>query len=98
MIRKIIDVPFPILEANYTEEDIKKIGEKCVAQIMEKKPNIVMCQGEFTLTFFVVNSLLSNGINCVSTCTKRVSTETKQKDGSICKKSIFEFSGFRRYV
>lgn len=95
---KIIDVPFPILEANYTEEDIKKIGEKCVVQIMEKNPNVVMCQGEFTLTFYVVNELKKREITCVSACTRRVSKETKQKDGSICKKSLFLFEGFRKYV
>lgn len=94
----VIDVSFPSLEADLDEDDIERIGEIYVEKIVSYKPDAVMCQGEFTLTFYVVNRLISEGITCVSACTKRVSKETKLEDGTIHKESLFVFERFRKYV
>lgn len=95
---EIIDVAFPSLGTDINENDIRIIGEECVANILEKNPAIVMCQGEFTLTFYVVNELMRIGITCVSACTKRISKEIMLDDGSVHKESLFVFEGFRKYV
>lgn len=95
---EIIDVRFPSLDANIDEDSIKIIGEDCIAQIIEKNPTAVMCQGEFTLTFYVVNRLIDKGITCVSACTKRVSSETMLDDGTVHKESLFVFERFRKYT
>lgn len=93
----IVDVPFPLLEANISEEEMIKIGDECVKKIVENNPTKVMCQGEFTLTFYVVNKLIKKGITCVAACTKRVSNEMILDDGSVRKESYFVFEGFRKY-
>ena len=93
----IIDVSFPLLEANISEEDIIKIGDECVEQIIKNNPTTVMCQGEFTLTFYVVNKLIEKGTTCVAACTKRVAKEIILDDGTVRKESYFVFEGFRKY-
>ena len=95
---EIIDVKFPYLDAKIDEDSIKTIGDDYAAKIIEKNPTVVMCQGEFTLTFYVVNKLISKGITCVSACSKRVSNEITLEDGSIRKESLFVFEGFRKYL
>lgn len=94
----IIDVQFPLLGADLSENEIKKIGDECITQIMKHKPDVVMCQGEFTLTFYVVCELLKKNITCVSACTKRDSTEIRLEDGTVCKESFFVFERFRSYL
>ena len=94
----IIDVPFPSLDVAIDEDGIRTIGDECLKKIIEKNPTAVMCQGEFTLTFYVVSKLLGKGITCVSACTRRVSNETMLDDGTVHKESLFVFEGFRKYI
>ena len=95
---RIIDLPFPGLESGLSEDDIKRIGDVCIKNIMDKNPIAVMCQGEFTLTFYVVNELMRKGITCVSACTKRISKEMMLEDGTVRKESLFSFEKFRKYI
>lgn len=93
----ILDVPFPNVEENLTEQEVKNLAEKYIEEILNRHPAAVMVQGEFTLTFYVVSKLLERGIKCFAACTKRLTEEEKMPDGSIVKKSRFHFEGFREY-
>lgn len=95
---EIVDVPFPSLDPCMDERAIAEIGEDCIEKILKLSPCAVMCQGEFTLTFYVVNRLINKGISCVSACSERSSVEVMQEDGSVRKESLFLFSGFRKYI
>ena len=95
---EIVDVPFPSLDPCMDERAIAEIGEDCIEKILELSPCAVMCQGEFTLTFYVVNRLINKGISCVSACSERSSVEVMQEDGSVRKESLFLFRGFRKYI
>lgn len=95
---EIVDVEFPKLNACMSENEIGMIGEDYVTKILKLSPDVVMCQGEFTLTFYVVKKLMNKGITCVSACSERTSIEVMQEDGSVRKESLFLFSGFRRYI
>ena len=95
---EIVDVPFPSLDPCMDERAIAEIGEDCIEKILELSPCAVMCQGEFTLTFYVVNRLINKGITCVSACSERSSVEMMQEDGSVRKESLFLFRGFRKYI
>lgn len=95
---EIVDVPFPMLKADLTEDEIVNIGDEYVEKILACEPSVVMCQGEFTLTYYVVNQLIKRGITCVSACSERVSVEKMQEDGTVRKESFFNFVGFRKYV
>ena len=95
---EIVDVPFPALDPCMDERAIAEIGEDCIEKILELSPCAVMCQGEFTLTFYVVKRLINKGISCVSACSERSSVEVMQEDGSVRKESLFLFRGFRKYI
>lgn len=94
----LVDVEFPKVNPAATEEDIKVLGDECVKKILSLSPNIVMCQGEFTLTYYVVDRLKENGVQCVSACSERVAEEHKAEDGTLIKSSIFKFVSFRSYI
>lgn len=94
---ELVDVSFPNVTPDATEDEIVKIGDEYVERIMSFSPDVVMCQGEFTLNHYVVNKLMKNGISCVAACTERISIEEKQLDGTVIKKSEFRFAGFRKY-
>lgn len=90
---EIVDIPFPNVNPNDTELKIEELGKEYFYKIMAYSPNAVLCQGEFTLAFNVVQRLKEHNIKVVAACSKRMVVE---KDG--IKTSIFEFTKFRDYV
>ena len=93
----IIDVNFPEVACDAIEEQIEQLAKQYVSQIMNLDPSVVMCQGEFTLTYAIVSKLLSQGIPCVAACSRRETVEEIMPDGSSVKKSKFCFEKFRFY-
>lgn len=54
---RIVDVPFPGVSPELSEEDIRALAQECVQQIAAEKPAAVMCMGEFGLCYQVVSEL-----------------------------------------
>ncbi|MBR2046575.1 MAG: hypothetical protein IJ958_10675 [Agathobacter sp.] len=94
----IEDYAFPNVPADADENHLLKLAERVCDEIMEKKPGVVMCQGEFTLTHKLVNELLKNGVCVVAACTERVTSERVMPDGTVKKDSIYKFVRFRKYI
>lgn len=90
---RIVDLPFPSVYSEADEKDIELLGEKCCEEILKCSPAAVLCQGEFSLTFFVVARLRANGIKVLTACSERRVVQ----NGNV-KRSVFEFAGFREYV
>ncbi len=93
---EIVDIPFPEVDPAAGEDEIERLAEVCVDKITEMKPDCVLCQGEFCLTYKVVSILKEGGVNVVAACSKRVVSEMII-DGEIIKSSRFEFVQFREY-
>lgn len=93
----IIDMPFPNVSADWNIEEVRKIAYKLVDDIVSLHPDIVLCQGEFTLTYTVVDELKKHGIKVVAACSERRAKEYVNEDGTIEKNSIYEFVKFREY-
>lgn len=53
--------------------------------------------GEFTFCFMLVDKLLSDGVNVVSSCSRRLTEENRKDDGTNEKKSVFLFERYRKY-
>lgn len=94
---EIVDIEFPEVDPLASEDNIATLGDIFIEKIKQYSPTSVLCQGEFTLTYYVVNKLLHEGITCVSACTERKSIEKQMEDGSIKKETIFKFVAFRKY-
>lgn len=94
----VIDVAFPAVDTSAGEENIIDMAKAFFSEVIKYKPSAVMCQGEYTLSFCLINMFLSHGIRCLAACTERKAEEKKQEDGTSLKISRFEFVKFREYV
>lgn len=90
---QIVDLPFPNVHPGAGERDVEALGEECCERILRMEPAAVLCQGEFSLTFFVVTRLREKGIKVLTACSERKVVQS----GKI-KSSMFEFTGFREYT
>lgn len=92
----ILDMAFPVLPANYTEQQIAELTQKSFSHIISLQPAAVLCQGEFTYTYSLVKLLKEKGIPVLAACSERKSKE--EWNGSVSRKvSYFRFVQFRQY-
>ena len=96
-IGRIVDVAFPAVQANASSETVREMAVAVCAELEVYSCPVVMVQGEFTLTYHIVNILKEKGIRAVASCSTREAEETLQPDGSSVKHSIFRFVQFRDY-
>ena len=79
------------------EKTVAAMAAAAADEIAAMKPEAVMCQGEFTLSFALINALKLREIPVMAACSERRTTETYQADGSMKKTSEFCFVRFRKY-
>ncbi len=89
---EIIDLPFPPVRPEADEEDIRQLAAEYADQIKKLNPEAVLCQGEFTLCFAVVEELRKSRIPVMAACSERIVKETADS-----KVSVFHFVRFRQY-
>ena len=89
---KVIDVPFPNVPADAGADDISTLCNIIVDKVISYHPAIVLCQGEFTLAFRIINRLMDNNITVVAACSERIAIVNGNK-----KESYFNFTQFRAY-
>lgn len=90
---RIVDVPFPEVDPKLDAGEVSRLAGEYAGTILEFGPAAVMCQGEMTLCFKVVEILKSKGVLVLAACSSKETTE----DVVDAKKSIFRFVRFREY-
>lgn len=95
---EVVDLPFPVINAASSEEDIRTLAEDYLKKIEEINPDAVMLAGEYTFTFMMVNELLKRGIIVFASATERVAKETLMEDGTLRKNVCYDFVKFRKYT
>lgn len=93
----IVDRPFPMVNAEWPESEIRRIALRESEAICALQPSAVVCQGEFTLAYAVIRQLIGKGVPVLAACSNRVAEETMSPDGEILRKSVFRFVRFRSY-
>lgn len=93
---EIVDLAFPQVSANMTSEDVVRLAENYADQILKKHPDCVLCQGEFCLSWHVINLLKQANVRVVAACSERIVEEVHTEAGTE-KKSVFRFVQFREY-
>lgn len=94
---RIEDFPFPEVEPGWDREQICECAERLCKAILEREPEAVMCQGEFTLTYAIVDRLKKEPVKVLAACSRRAAEECRKEDGSIEKRTVFQFVKFREY-
>ena len=94
---EIVDLPFPPLGAEITEEEMQQTARDLLARIRGMKPDAVVVMGEFSLVFMLVDALLEDGIPVLTAASGRNTAEKKEADGTIMKVARFDFVRFREY-
>lgn len=94
---EVLDIPFPAVGAEATSEEVAAQVEGNLKAILAPKPVAVLCQGEFTYTFALVERLKSLGVKVVAATSERVATTEILPDGSTRQVSTFRFVQFREY-
>ncbi|MBS1550879.1 MAG: CRISPR-associated protein [Bacteroidetes bacterium] len=97
----LIDINFPIINPEDDEKYIYELAmsykEKCIEifknESDEKDDNAVHIMGEFTFTYALVSLLLSDGIKCIASTTKRIVKDLENNKSEV----TFEFVRFREY-
>ena len=86
----VVDLAFPAIDPAADEAALDSLATVYADHILHLNPDAVLCQGECTFVYRVVQRLEAAG-------SRRKSQETTYPDGSTLKRSIFAFAGFRRY-
>ena len=90
------EIAFYPVSAMHTPEEIAQIAQQELEKIMQYHPTVVMCQGEFTLTYQLVRLLKEKHIKVVAACSERKVEEGMEK-GIYTKKVVFDFVQYREY-
>lgn len=89
---RIVDLAFPEVPPDASEDDVKKMAEDLLEKVPEGTSH-AMVQGEFTLTWFLVHGLNRRGIQCLAATSRR---DVVTGEGGV-KTVRFRFVRFRSY-
>lgn len=95
---EIVDIPFPAVDPFCDNDKINNIAAEYTSMICGYKPDAVLAQGEMTLCYAVVSSLIGLGIKVLCATTERVSSSHIGENGETVKVSGFRFVRFREYI
>jgi ABC-type branched-subunit amino acid transport system substrate-binding protein len=93
----IVDRAFPVIDPYMSDEDVRRTAQEIAAEVKAMNPGAVLCQGEFTLTYALVQEMKAYGITVVAACSQRCTEETSDENGNTIKNSVFRFVQFRNY-
>ena len=88
----ILDFPYPEVDPRGDKKYVMRMAKDYAEMILLMHPAVVLCQGEFCLTYHVVQRLKEKGMKVLAACSERI---VEEKDGR--KVSVFVFRGFREY-
>lgn len=94
----IRDLPFPAVPPAAGSAALDRMADRWADRIAGMHPDCVLCQGEMTLTYRIVQRLLAQGIPVVAACSERHSREWTNAQGKVCRVTAFEFVQFRPYA
>ena len=95
---EIVDIPFPDVDPFGDGDYISSLADKYISEISKYKPAAVLCQGEMTLAFAVVNRFRKNGVPVFAACSTRNVNEYIGTNGETVKRAEFIFVQFRKYL
>ena len=89
---------FSQVPADAGKEEVYTLAEKFVELAEKEQAQILVVQGEPTLTFAIVKMASEEGLTCLAATTKRESQEITLPDGGVKKVNVFRHVRFREYA
>ena len=83
----VVDLAFPAIDPAADEAALDSLAAVYADHILHLNPDAVLCQGECTFVYRVVQRLEAAGIPTLAACSRRKSQETTYPDGSTLKSS-----------
>ena len=93
----VVDYPFPDVFPEAEEKDIIRQARAIADDAESLHPDAVLCQGEMSMVFVLVQLFQEKGIPVYAATSRRISEESVNADGSVEKESVFQFVRFRRW-
>ena len=93
---EIVDIPFPCVNEEATEAEIKQLADHYSTTIMSmgnRQDLIVHVMGEQTFCYALISKLQKEGIRCIASCTEHDTFFNEEGQ----KVSTFHFTRFREY-
>ena len=94
---EVVDLAFPPISVDISNDKMNSLVEEYLGKILKYEKPVVMLQGEFVFVYRLVTILKEKRIPVFACCSERISSETKQLDGSVKKVSQFVYGGLREY-
>lgn len=94
---EILDISFPDVSPAWEKERIYSEAKCIVDKITAMEPKAVLCQGEMCMTMALVRMFQEKGILVYAATSNRRSVEFVNLDGTVEKRSVFQFVQFRQY-
>ena len=93
----VADYPFPAVSAAAAPDEVHLLARDCANALVRMRPTAVLCQGEFSLAYEVIQLLQKQNIPVLTACSERKTVELQNPDGTVRKESVFDFVRFREY-
>lgn len=94
----VTDLPFPSVDPSGDADYFSSLADEYTGKVLAiPGDNAVLVQGEFVLTYRLVNRLKQKGIKCLAAETKRNTVETVDGNGNTIRTSVFKFEQFMEY-
>ena len=93
----IQDITVPDIPADWDDAEVRSLADYYAARLIAMEPAAVLCQGEFTYTYALVERLLRSGVIVLAACSERQTAEMTDDDGKTYRESVFQFVRFRPY-
>ena len=94
---KVVDIEFPAIPPSADSDEVSKIVLENLQKILSFSPTAVLCQGEFTYSYKMIEQLKQQNILVMAACSERLVSESVQADGTTKRISVFNFVRFREY-
>lgn len=94
---EIVDFPFPNIGADWDENQVAELVEVNAKKIIALNPAAVLCQGEYSYTYAMINYLRKNNILVLAATSERMVEEIVADDGTTQKILLFKFIRFRQF-
>ncbi len=93
----VVDLPFPQIRMDMSNEQINKLVDAYLIQILCHEDPVVLCQGEFVFTYRLIVLLKEHHIPVVACQGNLEREELQDENQNTIKQTVYRFARFLEY-